>query len=60
MKKLIGLFICLFMLLPISCSGEENKPIEPPTDNPDPTPNLDPTPEEDDEIPPYIADSSFY
>ena len=60
MKKLIGLFICLFTLLPISCSGEDNKPIEPPTDNPDPTPNLDPTPEEDDEIPPSIADSSFY
>lgn len=60
MKKLIGLFICLFTFLPISCSGEDNKPIEPPTDNPDPTPNLDPTPEEDDEIPPSIADSSFY
>ncbi|WP_444104897.1 glycoside hydrolase family 76 protein [Bacteroides sp.] len=60
MKKLIGLFICLFMLLPISCSGEDNKPIEPPTDNPDPIPNPDPTPGEDDEIPPSIADSSFY
>ena len=60
MKTLIGLFICLFMLLPISCSGEDNKPIEPPTDNPDPIPNPDPTPGEDDEIPPSIADSSFY
>lgn len=60
MKKLIGLFICIFALLPISCSGEDNKPVQPPTDNPEPTPDPDPTPGKDDEIPPSIADSSFY
>ena len=60
MKKLIGLFICIFALLPISCSGEDSKPVQPPTDNPEPTPDPDPTPGKDDEIPPSIADSSFY
>lgn len=60
MKKLIGLFICIFALLPISCSGEDNKPVQPPTDNPEPTPDPDPTLGKDDEIPPSIADSSFY
>lgn len=60
MKKLIGFFICIFALLPISCSGEDNKPVQPPTDNPEPAPDPDPTPGKDDEIPPSIADSSFY
>lgn len=60
MKKLIGLFICIFALLSISCSGEEDKPVQPPTDNPEPKPDPDPVPGEEDEIPASIADSSFY
>lgn len=60
MKKLIGLFIYIFALLPISCSGEDNEPVQPPTDNPKPNPDPTPGEEEEDEIPPSIADSSFY
>ena len=60
MRKLIGLLICIFALLPISCSGEDNESVQPPTDNPEPTPDPEPTPGEDDEIPPSIADSSYY
>lgn len=60
MKKLIGLLICMFALLPISCCGDDGEPTPPPTDNPEPTPDPDPEPEEDDKIPSSIADSSYY
>lgn len=60
MKKLIRLFICILALLPISCSGEDSEPIQPPTENPDPNPTPVPDPGEEDEIPASIADSSFY
>lgn len=59
--KYLLLFSSLIMV-PASCSS--NDPIEenPPTEQPDPNPepNPDPIPGDDEEIPPNIADSSYY